>query len=429
MATNKNMNGFNKKIVVLVLIFTFVFSPILAIPAQAQWVVWDPGNFVPNNITAINTTISAGANVSQTVKDYGLDAVGWVIVNYIIERMAASTVKWINSGFQGSPAFITDPEAFFGNMGDKIAGQFIFSSPNLNFLCGPLQAKIKLALTNNYNQTDRRNWRCSATGVANNVDAFMNNFENGGWEGFFELSQGPQNPIGAYLQVEGEMMQQIANKKDLTNKDLLQGKGIMSYKECVQYGVATKRTEEVGGRFELQPDGTSKYIAGTTREVTDPPPCIKEKTNTPGSVISDQLNKQLGLGQDKLAAADEINEIVSALLNKLVSSVVGGIGRGLRGLSNPDPTSGNRTFEEQLSSNDAGKAVNPNPIIDYFGNTPNTEILNEPIPNLNCLDQSNDPNSPYYYETLPQICANPVDLNTGRPTCDPQTDPTCVWTP
>ena len=116
------MKEINKKIVVLFLIFTFVFSPALAVPAQAFWPVIDVGN---------------------NPKEYGLDAIGFMLANIVIGRVAASTVNWINSGFKGSPAFMTNPEAFFGNMGDKIAGQFIYGSQNINFICGPLQAKIK----------------------------------------------------------------------------------------------------------------------------------------------------------------------------------------------------------------------------------------------------------------------------------------------
>ena len=416
MATNKKMREINKKIIVLFLVFTFVFSPVLAMPAQAQWVVWDPGNFA--------------TNITEQIKDFGLDAVAWTIVNLIIERMSASTVKWINSGFKGSPAFVENPEAFFGNMGDKIAGQFIFSSPNLNFLCGPLQAKIKLALSNNYTQRDRRNWQCSVTGIANNVDAFMNNFENGGWEGFFELSQGPNTPIGAYLQVEGEMMQQIANKQDLANKDLLQGKGFMSYKKCksgtevpppdsngltscdLSYNNCLKGGKALPGECSEALSNCNKNNPTAGIAVGDCADKNKE-TVTPGSVISDQLNKQLGLGQDKLAAADEINEIVSALLNKLVSSVVGGIGRGLRGLSRPDSTqTGSPTFTSQLAERKPGDQV-----VGYF-----------------CFDNETDPSSPQY-DIDPNVCKYPdtpntdildvpppnldYDLNAGKPAYDP----------
>ena len=436
------MKEINKKIVVLFLIFTFVFSPALAVPAQAFWPVIDVGN---------------------NPKEYGLDAIGFMLANIVIGRVAASTVNWINSGFKGSPAFMTNPEAFFGNMGDKIAGQFIFSSPNLNFLCGPLQAKIKLALSNSYTQYDRRNWQCSLTGIANNVDAFMNNFENGGWEGFFELSQGPQNPIGAYLQAEGEMLSQIANQKDLKEKDLLQGKGFMSFQKCKPETVRKSAPGQSGlGDCENSYNSCVRWANGnpataeaerqkcsatlkscsakyTNVEVGDCADSDKENV-TPGSVISDQLNNVLGTGGQKLAAADEINEIVSALLTQLVNRVIGGIGNGLRGASKPDSssggTSGSQTFTTQLTNNNPGNpsagyagyfgcVTDPNdPAYDpnAFCDKPNTDVLDLPLYSPECIANPGLPGC-----QLPDPILQ-VQIIPSPTTCDPA-DPSCTKTP
>lgn len=334
------------KITTLILVITFTFSPILAIPARAQWLVYDPANFTVNTVTSVNTGVTAAAGVdtainttlSGPVKEFGLDAVAWLIVNLIIERMSASTVNWINNGFKGSPAFVTNPEAYFTDIGDKIAGQYIFSNPNLNFLCGPISAKIKLALTNS--QSRDRQWQCTLTQVGKNMDNFMNKFENGGWDNFFELTQKTQNnPIGAYIQAENELSLQISTRQGTEKSKLDWGKGFMSWEEC--------------------PDGSAP--GGEDCDI-----------KTPGSVISDQLNNVLNTGNNKLAAADEINEIVSSLLNQLVSSVVGGIGNGLKGLSKPDATG--KTFTSQLSGSTKANTT------DYFGNAQDTRIGNTPIP-------------------------------------------------
>ncbi len=418
------MKEINKKIIVLFLVFTFIFSPVLSMKAQAQgWPVYDNANFIDN--------------LTKTIKEYGLDTAAWAIVNLIIERMSASTVNWINSGFKGSPAFITNPEAYYKDMGDKIAGQFIYSSPNLNFLCGPLRAKIRLALSNNYTQYDRQNWQCSVTGIANNVDAFMNNFENGGWEGFFELSQGPHNPIGAYLQVESEMMQQIANQKDLKEKDLLQGKGFMSFKKCTRWrqldqGEVSELNAIFGEDFKDESGAPQGGFDNTIE-------CIKEETQTPGSVIADQLNTQLGVGQEKLAVADEINEIVSALLNKLVSSVIGGIGSGLRGLSKPDSANNNQIFTTQLSDRKPGSQItgyfcldnetdptdkfyDTDPNVCKYPDTPNTDILDQPLPNPNFCKEN-----PSASEC--QMPVMKVQIVPGATICDPAVDPSCTPAP
>ena len=109
------------------------FSPIFAEKAEAQWMTWDPGNFGVNIVTSIST-------LSQTVKDYALDMVSYNVINMVIQKVTADTVNWINKGFQGSPAFVTDPDSYFLNLGDKIAGDYIFRNPKLNFLCGTMSA-------------------------------------------------------------------------------------------------------------------------------------------------------------------------------------------------------------------------------------------------------------------------------------------------
>ncbi|MFA6269671.1 MAG: hypothetical protein WC657_00460 [Candidatus Paceibacterota bacterium] len=387
------MKKINQKIIVLILVITFVFSPLLANKAEAGIPVIDY-----TNIT----------------KEYGLDGVASMIVNTIIERMSKSVVNWINSGFQGSPAFITNPEAFYTDIGDKVAGQYIFSNPNLNFLCGPIQAKIRLALARNYNPDNQR-WQCTLTQVGQNMDNFMDNFDNGGWDNFFELTQRQQNnPIGAYIQAENEMYLQISTRQGTQKEELLQGNGFMSYKEC------KPGTEIAGGGTEqcFASYQTCLNAGGPEARNSRVPLCneamntcnktlgsvqagdCKESdkiTNTPGSVIESKLNEQLGMGQGRLQAADEINEMVSALLNQLISQVVGGIGKGLRSLSQPDSSTSGQTFTDQLSNSTAASTT------DYFGNQQNLDVLNVPIPNP---DPICDPNNASYNPMDP-LCATP----------------------
>lgn len=340
-----------KKIITFILVITFVFSPVLAIPTQAQWV-----------------------DISTMAKDYGLDALAFQIVNTIIKRISASTVNWINSGFKGSPAYVTNPEAYFGNISDKVAGDYIFRNQNLNFLCGPISAKIRLALQKNY-VGDNDRWRCTLTGIGRNMDDFMGDFEKGGWDSFFEISQRQQNnPIGAYLQAENEMMQKIANKVNIKTADLNQGSGFLSYKKC------------------------KKYYNWSINTPT--PQCEIEETTTPGKVVSDKLNSVLGQSEGRLQMADEINEMISALISQLTEKLIGGAIGGLKSLSNPDPTDGNQTFTDQM--------ITSTSTTDYFGNAPDTSVLDVPIPT-----------------TIPGI-DTPIKVDIGNgstnnTTCDPAT--------
>lgn len=367
----------NKCIATIFVSLTFFISisPIFSKTAEAQWITWDPGNFVPN--------------LADTVKDYGLDAVAWAIVNKVIERMSKATVTWINGGFKGSPAYISDPEKYFMDIGDKVAGQFIFTHPYISSLCSPIQNKVRITLTKNYIGRDNDVWQCKLTEVGKNLDDFVNDFNNGGWDSFFTVSQSPgTSPLGAYLEAESELFRQIAKKDDLKKQELNQGNGFLSWKDCAQWSTPTSDalsvadvqnqgqvdengvpTDNSGALNQEQLDAIRDAQIAADMEIADSPvvtdafvpTCLREQTNTPGSVISDQLNKTLGLGGDKLAVADEINEIVSSLLNQLVGKIVGGLGKGLRNLSKPDSSNQNEVF-----TNDLGQSLRQAPVEGYY---------------------------------------------------------------
>jgi hypothetical protein len=134
-----------------------------------------------------------------------------------------------------------------------------------------------------------------------------------------------------------------------------------------------------------------------------------EKTQTPGSIIQNSLSNVLNIGNNKLAVADEFNEIVSALLNQLVSKAI----KGLASLNKPDPANNNSTFIDQLNNSTAAETA------DYFGTRQNTQ-LGETIIDSIQTPTGETPANPIY----------PNGSNSGtfiRTSCDPNTE-TCEAT-
>ena len=409
----KNRKKINKSFgfLSIILISIFIFSPIMVRRASAQLFVpvWDPANLSANTVTASNAT-------SLSIKEHILDAIVYKVLDLIIQKMAASTVNWINSGFKGKPTFITNPGAFFQDVGDKVAGQYIYANPNLNFLCGPISGRIKIALSNKYRGNDIR-WQCTLTDVVDNVEDFMNDFEKGGWDGFFRLTQDPQNnPIGAYIQAEGELARQIAKETDEKNKELSWGKGYFSTTKCPAGRSITNVVDNPeGGKTVTYEDGV------TINQMPDPSlkvgGCgVKENIVTPGSVVEGQLGEVLSIGGKKLAVADEINEIISALLNQLVSKAFS----GLASLSQRNPTNeGGRSFTELLHSSTTDSVID-----NYIESS--TETLQQAI--QNSID---NPYNPYACRDNPNLseCQVPqgqvggsggIDGSGGtRSSCDP----------
>ena len=103
----------------------FLFSPT---PAHAQFgiggliggagaervhVVADSsGNLVANQTTQFNTTAINAIQTKLGFKELTLDGIAWSLVKNVAQQMTSSIINWINSGFQGSPAFLTNLDRF-----------------------------------------------------------------------------------------------------------------------------------------------------------------------------------------------------------------------------------------------------------------------------------------------------------------------------
>lgn len=266
-----------KKFFVSITIFS-LFSFSVPQISQAQWV-----------------------DVANTPKEYGLDFAASVAQKIVLKKLTAQTVNWINSGFKGNPAFISDPQQFFLETADGIASTYL-SDTALNQLCAPFKAKVRIALVKNYLR-EGDNYSCTLRTLKNNYNAFMNDFDQGGWDGWFEVTQtSGGNPFSAYFIAENQLLKRITKDKEEKEKELDRGSGFLSYKKCKE--------------------GTTGNDGKCTPE--------NMETVTPGSVINDSLSNALGSGWKQLEAADELNEVVSALVVQLMSTL---LDKGLSSLS------------------------------------------------------------------------------------------------
>ncbi|MEX2013420.1 MAG: hypothetical protein WD897_00695, partial [Parcubacteria group bacterium] len=220
------------------------------------------------------------------------DLVAITIAKVALEEILNATTDWINSGFEGNPAYATNPRQFFTNIADNIAGEFIAGS-DLAFLCSPFQVQIRLALQRYH--TQRRQFQCSLTKVVGNIEAFYDDFSQGGWDGWFSMTQNDaNNPYGAYLEAKIELDSRVANALGIQREQLSWNSGFLSWSECVAEDSETGECRERG------------------------------PTKTPGVVIESQLEGVLGSGVRQLELADELDELVSALFGQLLKQVVFG---------------------------------------------------------------------------------------------------------
>ena len=267
--------------------------------------------YIEQGISAVNGTITAAATKltsfntgSLLFKEKVLDPIVWSIGKTLLSQFTQSIVNWINSGFEGSPAFVSDLKGFLLNVADEAAGEFINEKLGLGFLCEPFQLNIQIALAIQYNIRTRDNQipECTLSDIVDNIQGFLNgNFADGGWEGWLAVTQQPANntEFGQYLAASLELDAYVASRL-LGEKSIIDwGEGFLSSIIC----------NDVEGKSNQN--------------------CF---ISNPGKVIQEQLNKALGLPQDTLVVADEFNEIISALFNQLAKQAITGV-NGLLGLS------------------------------------------------------------------------------------------------
>ncbi len=251
-------------------------------------------------------TYAQYVDVSNALKEYGLDSVAYMVAKTITRKLTQKTINWINSGFKGNPGYITDPEQFFLDAGDELASQFL-SQAGINQLCSPFKAQVRLAITKNYINDNNNNYSCTLSLLQNNFDSFTQDFTQGGWQGWFEITQNQQNnPYGAYLAARNSLSLQVGNQIQTKSKEIDLGRGFLNLTRC--------------------PPGQETYI-GAQRYCK-----VKEESVTPGVVIQDQITETLGSKWGELVSADEFNEIITALVSQLIEQVAGNVS-GLRGAS------------------------------------------------------------------------------------------------
>ncbi|MEW5907748.1 MAG: hypothetical protein AB1643_01005 [Patescibacteria group bacterium] len=283
-----------KKIFIILLITVVLLtSEFLNIQrAEAAVPVFEIGaNLAVNTITLAMTT-------ELQLKEWVTDLLAWVATTKILEIFTQMTVNWINSGFNGSPTFVTNPQSYFTDLFDESTRIFLnevsqTSSPFANTMTQLFQAHQSYATSpNSFQTTMSRN-------QLPNLQQFYGDFSAGGWNSWLQMVDNPSNnPYDAYLRSHDEWQRRSQITMERGKNELQQGQGFLTLKECAQ--------EDNAGN------------------------CIDWQNTTPGKVIVDNLSKALGMPMERIANADELQEVIGDILTDLVNQL---INQGLRYIS------------------------------------------------------------------------------------------------
>lgn len=325
------------------MVFTIIFSTYPEKTRAQNSIVFDVPNTIQGTVNAAASIGNSFSTYAIWLKEYVLDGLGTMLLKQIIRQITSSVVTWINSGFEGSPSFVTDPGSFFLDIADQITGDFLSKTNGpLNQLCSNFSIDIKIALAFKYHPNRHKKYTCTLGAIIKNSRSAIKgstlngftagDFRQGGWPAFASLTTEPQSNIyGAYLQADSDLSFQVAQIKLQQKDELSQGKGFLSFKVCKDQVVDQNFLNNAAVVASENPTDPrlSRYY-----EDSGPGTVKTCKTETPGSLIENSLSESVAGPMRELGIADEINEIVNALFAQLVTQI---LQAGLGGVSRKGP--------------------------------------------------------------------------------------------
>lgn len=267
--------------------------------------------------TAKNTFTSI---FSLEIKDYILDPLLYQVAQRMLHQLSQNTIAWIKGGFKGNPLFIQDLETTLTDAADQASGRFMkeFLSPDVyNLLCSPFRSQLKIALKS-YRRPYSERMQCTLSTVmanAQNAAEFGQKLREGDWGDWINVTTNPQNnPLGAVLFSINELESRQAAAVERTKTESIFNQGFLSMKKCAETYCQVAVSNE---------DGT---------ETCEVEACARYETTSPGKWVQTQLSEATGIDFKKLALADEIDEIITAVVDELISMALSG-GAGEQGIA------------------------------------------------------------------------------------------------
>jgi hypothetical protein len=254
----------------------------------------------------------AGLGGVSTLTAPSWDSVAYCIVNAMIIYVADSTIQWINTGFQGNPAFLDNPDQFFKQLANQEAAGFVqnlaYGVTGVN-VCDVYRGVMVKSILNQYAQQngygqgyDRGGYGggqginngflgCSFDQNPAQLNSFLRgNFsQGGGWNSWFQLTQNANNnPFDTYFNTQARLQSQVNAVQRSNERELGWNNGFKSFRKC-------------------------------DTKTQDPKSC---PVVTPGLVIQNQLNESLNLGKNRLVLADKFDQVVAAVFDQLIQTAL-----------------------------------------------------------------------------------------------------------
>lgn len=349
------MKNSYKSFVTLAVLITFIATTSLYPPTAKAATIAETAPKFANCLAAIFTKLKSLVGVEvpvdatdEVARKTCIDAINRALdlfkeialhrlKHQILSTITDQTINWINGG--GKPQFITDPVAFLEEAANKAAGEVI-QEIGLGRVCQPFRPKLELVLQ----QPPRfsRQVSCTLDKVVDNIEEFYNDFKNGGWIGYHEITKPENNYYGALSLALDEIAEREARAIAGAEQEAITGGGFTSTKICEEWtlygtdpedGFVTKviyGPRGVNDEFDFPGPEAPPISPGLTAGYVSPYwSCTKSSITIPGSVKPGLTINALNAQTDNIKTSTELSGYLSAIIdagiNRLIIAGVKGL--------------------------------------------------------------------------------------------------------
>jgi hypothetical protein len=294
--------------------------------------------------TQTGSGIQAGSGFGTFFKDCILIPLAKAMAQRVLANITNSLVTWIQTGFHGSPGFVTNIDDLISNSANEAIGQYINGSA-LSFLCQPFSLQVRIALANEFSPQQYQG--CTLSQINQNIKNFGNTEK--AWNNWLQVSTEPaNNQYGAYVETSGILSNALNAQANKLNNMVNRNGGFLDYQVC-DSGYTVQITSHAS-------DGTPYTNYKPATASTPGAVCGHWTTTTPGKTVSDALGAKFGSEYTQIGISDDIDQILGALVNEMVNKTITGVG-GLLG-GHTQTVSANTDLSSLTSGNSISNTYN-----------------------------------------------------------------------
>lgn len=362
-----------QKSIIYLIIFTLL-TPAIFLSFKPKTTSAQPGIGVP-----IQNFIIEGSTASTNIatwKDWVLIVIKeglMMTARKMINKISQDTINWINSGYHGNPFFLENPESFFKDI-VKFEVKNLVDIYAYNKAKFPFGKQFALDTITSYQKKMEDNAAYTLSNIIKDevyLESYRNNFNVGGWDGFFINTQYPQNNyIGFQMLAHEELARKLdgttTNAAKTVQDTLQKSQGFLAPKLCLDTLPNGKPTGYNNGKNEfLQPKfDPAKYNKDNPNNCPDLATmeervaCTKQWTaefekakatfnetngcknlavTTPGGVVGNQIKEALASKFDQAELAAAVGNGFAGVFDALLNDLANRLGKGLKGLYNRPP--------------------------------------------------------------------------------------------